>query len=169
MSDNDKDSEGLISIPFGRPEACDRRRFISGASAALAALALSSRPAAAQDIQKVIEAQHGQSASDPGPENKLLREASPNSLLPPPTDHGEVESFWNSFSVQHRRVQPGGWSRQVTVEDFPISKDIPGVNMRLTSGGILELHWHNAAERALMLTGTARITALDNEGEGFVN
>src|SRR5258708_11164225 len=168
MSDNDKASEVLIPIPLDRAAACDRRRFISGASAALAALALSSRPAAAQDIQKVTEAQHGQSASDPGPENELLREASPNSLLPPPTDRGEVPSFWNSFSVQHRRVQPGGWSRQVTVADFPVSKDIAGVNMRLTAGGIRELHWHNAGEWALMLTGTARITALDNEGKSFV-
>lgn len=38
--------------------------------------------------------------------------------------------------MAHRRVQEGGWSRQVTVEDFPISKDIAGVNMRLTAGGI---------------------------------
>jgi oxalate decarboxylase/phosphoglucose isomerase-like protein (cupin superfamily) len=35
--------------------------------------------------------------------------------------------------------------------------------MRLTAGGIRELHWHNAAEWALMLTGKARITAIDNE------
>lgn len=116
-------------------EAFHRRKFIAGASAALTGIALGSRPVAGQDIQKVTDAQHGESATDPGPENKLLREASPNSFLPPPTDHGEVETFWNSFSVQHRRVQPGGWSRQVTVEDFPISKDIAGVNMRLTAGG----------------------------------
>jgi oxalate decarboxylase len=145
MRDNDKVSEDLIPIPLDRREACDRRRFIAGASAAFAAVALSSRQAAAQDIQKVTAAEHGQSAGDPGPENELLREASPNSLLPPPTDHGEVESFWNSFSVQHRRIQPGGWTRQVTVEDFPISKDIAGVNMRLTAGGIRELHWQDAA------------------------
>src|SRR5580704_7932640 len=130
MSDSDKVSKVLIPNPLDRPEVFGRRRFIAGASAALAAVALSSRQAAAQDIQKVTEAQHGQSASDPGPENELLREASPNSLLPPPTDHGEVPSFWNSFSVQHRRVQPGGWSRQVTLEDFPISRAIAGVNMR---------------------------------------
>jgi len=168
MNNHDKASEDLVSIPLDRREACDRRRFIAGASAALVAVAFSSRQTAAQDIQKVVEAQYGQSASDPGPENKIVREASPNSLLPPPTDHGEVESFWNSFSVQHRHVQPGGWSRQVTVEDFPISKDIAGVNMRLTAGGIRELHWHNAAEWALMLTGTARITAIDNDGKSFV-
>ncbi|HEX3445901.1 MAG TPA: cupin domain-containing protein [Chthoniobacterales bacterium] len=165
---NEKVNEGSEVIRPDLERACDRRRFITGTSAALAAIALSSRQATAQDVQKVTDAQHGESASDPGPENNLLREASPNSLLPPPTDRGEVPSFWNSFSEQHRRVQPGGWSRQVTVADFPVSKDIAGVNMRLTAGGIRELHWHDAAEWAVMLTGAARITALDNDGKSFV-
>lgn len=40
--------------------------------------------------------------------------------------------------------------------------------MRLTAGGIRELHWHVAAEWALMLTGKARITAIDNDGKSFV-
>jgi oxalate decarboxylase len=40
--------------------------------------------------------------------------------------------------------------------------------MRLTAGGIRELHWHNAAEWALMLSGNARITAIDNEGKSAV-
>src|SRR5438552_1182538 len=53
MSDKGKVSEVLIPIPVGRPEACDRRRFIAGASAVLAAVALSSRQAAAQDVQEV--------------------------------------------------------------------------------------------------------------------
>jgi oxalate decarboxylase len=165
---NEKVNERSAVIPPGFGKTYDRRRFISGTSAALAAIALTSRQAAAQDVEKITDAQHGESASDPGPENKLLGEASPNSLLPPPTDHGEVPSFWNSFSVQHRRVQPGGWSRQVTVADFPVSKDIAGVNMRLTAGGIRELHWHDAGEWAIMLTGAARITALDNRGKSFV-
>ena len=55
MRDNDKASEVLIPIPPDRRVACDRRRFIAGASAALAAVALSSRQAASQDIQKVTE------------------------------------------------------------------------------------------------------------------
>ena len=49
----------------------------------------------------------------------------------------------------------------MTVADFPISKDIAGVNMRLTAGGVRELHWHDAAEWAIMLSGSARITAID--------
>ena len=108
------------------------------------------------------------SITDPGPENELLKQANPFTFVPPATDHGEVRTFWGSFSTAHRRIQEGGWSRQVTVDDFPISKDIAGVNMRLTAGSIRELHWHDAAEWAIMLTGSARITAIDNDGRSFV-
>ena len=40
--------------------------------------------------------------------------------------------------------------------------------MRLISGGIRELHWHVASEWALMLYGSARITAVDQQGRAFV-
>ncbi len=147
-----------------------RREFLSKGSAVLLTGALVARAHAqgAQDIERVSKAQHDQSASDVGPENQALKDANPNTFVPPPTDHGEVQTFWSSFSTAHHRIQEGGWSRQVTVEDFPISKDIAGVNMRLTAGGIRELHWHNAAEWALMLSGNARITAIDNDGRSFV-
>ena len=69
----------------------------------------------------------------------------------------------------HRRIQDGGWSRQVTVHELPISKDIAGVNMRLTAGGIRELHWHEADEWAIMLYGNARLTALNVDGSPYVN
>jgi oxalate decarboxylase/phosphoglucose isomerase-like protein (cupin superfamily) len=39
-----------------------------------------------------------------------------------------------------------------------ISKSIAGVDMRLTAGGIRELHWHTAASGRFMLYGNARIT-----------
>ena len=68
----------------------------------------------------------------------------------------------------HRRVQDGGWARQLNVHDFPISTEIAGVNMSLTAGGIRELHWHAAAEWAIMLTGRCRLTAIDNEGRSYV-
>jgi oxalate decarboxylase len=123
---------------------------------------------APQEVQKIDQAQHDKSATDVGPENQALKDSNPNTFTPPATDHGEVQTFWSSFSSAHRRIQQGGWSRQVTVEDFPISKDIAAVNMRLTAGGIRELHWHNAAEWALMLSGNARITAIDNDGKSAV-
>lgn len=122
----------------------------------------------AHDIKSVTAAQQNRSAFDEGPENIPLRDANPNTFTPPPTDHGEVQSFWSSFSLAHRRIEQGGWSREVTAKDFPISKEIAGVNMRLTAGGVRELHWHAAAEWALMLSGNARITAIDNDGKSFV-
>jgi oxalate decarboxylase len=41
--------------------------------------------------------------------------------------------------------------------------------MRLTAGGIRELHWHKANEWALMLTGNCRLTALNFDGSPYVN
>lgn len=151
----------------------NRRTFL-GAGSILAGAALASNAEAQQnekpsDIAKTLKAENDASASDPGPENTRIRDANPFTFQPPPTDHGEVPTFWNTFSTAHRRIQEGGWSRQVTVQDFPLSKDIAGVNMRLTAGGCRELHWHNAAEWAIMLTGNARITAIDNDGKSFVN
>jgi oxalate decarboxylase len=40
--------------------------------------------------------------------------------------------------------------------------------MRLTAGGVRELHWHTADEWAIVLYGTARITAIDRDGKSFV-
>jgi oxalate decarboxylase len=145
-----------------------RRDFLTAAPAALVTALLASNPVASQDLLKPAAAQKDKSVTDPGPENTQIRDANPNTFLPPVTDHGEAQTFGSSFSAAHRRIQEGSWSRQVTVEDFPISKDIAGVKMRLAAGGIRESHWHNAAEWALTLTGAARLTAIDAEGRSFV-
>ena len=68
------------------------------------------------------------------------------------------------FSASHMRLERGGWTRQVTERELGISKEIAGVDMRLNTGGVRELHWHKAAEWAYMLNGRARITAVDEEG-----
>jgi oxalate decarboxylase len=67
------------------------------------------------------------------------------------------------------RLETGGWTRQVTVRELPVSKTIAGVNMRLNAGGVRELHWHKAAEWAYMLNGSARVTAIDAEGRSFID
>ncbi len=143
-----------------------RRAFIGAGTATLAALA--TLRASGQSLQEMIDARKGDSASNPGPTNDALDKVNPNKFVSPPTDHGEPEQIWASFSEARRRIQPGGWTRQVTVQDFPISKDIAGVNMRLTAGGIRELHWHNAGEWGLVLSGKLRLTCIDNDGRAFV-
>ena len=66
------------------------------------------------------------------------------------------------------KMRQGGWSREVTQRELPIAKTIAGANMRLTPGGVRELHWHKEAEWSFMLAGNARITAVDNNGHNFV-
>jgi oxalate decarboxylase len=128
MKHRTESEETSSSGSNGIGEELGRRKFITAASAVLAGLTLSAGQAAAQNIPEIIDAEKGASANDPGQENQLMREASPSRFLPPPTDRGDVEQFWNSFSIQHRRIQPGGWTRQVNVKSFPISTDIAGVS-----------------------------------------
>lgn len=141
-----------------------RRNF-----AAAAATGLLTARAAAQSPPTVRAGEHDESATDPGPENTRLKALNIDNFMPPPSDHGSVPTFWSSFSAAHRRVEEGGWSRQVNRTDFPISTDIAGVNMRLIAGGVRELHWHAADEWALMLDGNCRLTAIDFDGSTYVN
>src|ERR1700721_4314011 len=90
------------------------------------------------------------SATDPGPQNPAIRDQFPSAFSPPATDVGSMPQIWASFNNAPRRIQNGGWARQVTQADFPISKTISGVNMRLSAGGGRELHWHQEAEGAAM-------------------
>src|SRR5207237_1547303 len=92
------------------------------------------------------------SRSDPGPTNAPLDGQNPNSMWPPATDSKSlVQTFKYPFSFANKRTYEGGWSREVTVRDLPVSKTMAGVNMRLTAGGVRELHWHTADEWASML------------------
>lgn len=106
--------------------------------------------------------------TDPGPKNPKLAEEFPSFQTPPATDVGDMPMFWSSFNNAPKRIQDGGWARQVTKADFAISEAVSGVNMRLGPGGIRELHWHRAAEWALMTNGRCRITVLDAKGRAYV-
>ncbi len=146
-------------------DGVSRRRLI-GAGAALSA-ALAASTAHAQSTKTTRAGKADGSAADPGPRNAILEGIDPSGADAPATDHGTVPQFWQSFSQSHRRVQEGGWARQVNVTDFPISKEIAAVNMKLNAGGVRELHWHEADEWSLMLTGSARLTAIDYEGRPY--
>jgi oxalate decarboxylase len=111
----------------------------------------------------------GCGATDPGPRNVLLDQQNPDMLVPPSTDSGTVPNLKYSFSMAHNRLEDGGWAREVTVRELPISTTIAGVNMRLKPGAIRELHWHKQSEWAYMLDGRARITAVDQEGRNFID
>jgi oxalate decarboxylase len=148
-----------------------RRGFLGAGSAALAAVAggLSVSSAIAQEGQQAGNARTGQSSTDPGPANNPLDAQNPDSAWPPATDSKSlVQTFKYPFSFANKRTYKGGWSREVTVRELAVSKTLAGVNMRLTAGGVRELHWHTADEWAIVLYGTARITAIDRDGKSFV-
>jgi oxalate decarboxylase len=102
-----------------------------------------------------------------GPTNPEREAQNPDTLAPPATDHGTLANLRWSFADSHNHISPGGWGRQTTTRELPVSTEIAGVNMRLKPGGVRELHWHKAAEWAYMLKGRARITAIDQEGRAF--
>jgi oxalate decarboxylase len=118
--------------------------------------------------QGAINATAPGNLKDPGPQNPTLGSQFPSAQLPPATDVGGMPMDWASFNNAPKRIQNGGWARQVTQADFQISETISGVNMRLTAGGIRELHWHQAAEWAVMTYGSCRVTVLDAEGRPYI-
>ena len=138
-------------------------------SLALATAALSGLTANGQERPSTQKAEHDHSSSDPGQENKALLDLNPNSNTPPPTDHGDVVPLWYSFDLVKKRVEEGGWTHEVTQRELPSSRDIAGVNMRLTAGSYREMHWHTADEWAYVLYGNARVTVMNPDGTMFVD
>jgi oxalate decarboxylase len=135
---------------------------------ALATAAFVGLTANAQEKAGTQKAEHDHSSSDPGPENKVLLPENPNSNNPPPTDHGDLVPIWYSFDLVKKRVEEGGWTHEVTQRVLPSSKDIAGVQMRLTAGSYRELHWHTADEWAYVLSGNARVTVMNPDGTMFI-
>ncbi len=110
----------------------------------------------------------GTGATDPGPRDILRDIENPDMLVPPATDAGLLPNMKFSFSDANMILKDGGWSREVTVRELPVATTLAGVKMRLTPGGVSEAHWHQQAEWSIMLLGSARITAVDQEGRNFI-
>ena len=155
-------------------DSVSRRHWLAATAAAGVATAAASARAASfgnpdDPPQGVVNTKDNPaSATDPGPQYPTLAGQFPNAFSPPATNVGSMPMFWASFNNAPRRVQDGGWARQVTQADFAISESISGVNMRLTRGGIREMHWHLAAEWAYVTHGACRITTMDDSGRANV-
>jgi oxalate decarboxylase len=143
-----------------------RREFIAGAAAAAATVGAGASLAAAQDP---VPMRADEGAPILGPRNVAIERQNPDLLAPPSTDAGTIANLKFSFDAAHNRLTRGGWAREVTTRELPIATEIAAVNMRLDPGAIRELHWHKAAEWAIMLAGRARITAIDPQGRNFVD
>ncbi|WP_022720106.1 cupin domain-containing protein [Rhodopseudomonas sp. B29] len=141
-------------------------QFIDRRTLLTAAAALGVTTAAAQTNDAPIKGDKGGTIL--GPRNAPREAENPDILRPPETDHGSMPNLRFSFADAHVKMREGGWSREVTERELPVSKTMAGVNMRLKAGGVRELHWHKPAEWAFMIAGRARITAVDNDGHNFI-
>jgi oxalate decarboxylase len=147
------------------------RRAILAAGAAGGMLAAAAAADAAggfgnpdQPPEGAVNVTNPKALTDPGPQDPGLANNERAFLDPPATDVNGMPQFWASFNLAPKRIQDGGWARQITQDDFRISTEIAGVNMRLGPGGVRELHWHQQAEWAIMTYGTCRVTILDQGG-----
>lgn len=134
----------------------------------LAAAAVFGATAAASAQQRNEPVIGNKGATIIGPRNPEREGQDPNILRPPSTDHGSMPNLRFAFADAHMKMREGGWSREVTQRELAVSTTMAGVNMRLTPGGVREMHWHKQAEWSFMLAGKARITAVDNDGHNFI-
>src|SRR5260370_379584 len=72
------------------------------------------------------------------------------------------------FSLENSNSQwkgAGGTAKEVNTSNFPLSRSIAGVSMRLQPGSLRELHWHAvAAEWAYVIEGHVMTTVVSPDG-----
>ena len=145
-----------------------RRNILTAAAAGMALSGATARAATFgnpdEPAEGAVNVTNPKALSDPGPQDQGLAGNEPAFLDPPATDVNGMPQYWASFNLAPKRIQNGGWARQITQDDFKISTTIAGVNMRLGPGGVRELHWHQQAEWAVMTYGNCRVTILDTMG-----
>jgi oxalate decarboxylase len=87
-----------------------------------------------------------------------------------PKDVADMPDFRFSLDGNTPKVTSGGWAKEATVHQFPISKGIAGVHMFLAPGASRELHWHAiAAEWAFVMDGRCQTVVLDPAGASEIN
>lgn len=109
--------------------------------------------------------------TDPGPQGLQYERINPDLFAPPGTDTNDGPNIHWPMALSHNRIQPAeaGYARQQNVDQLPIATAMAGVDMRLGPNAYRELHWHRANEWALVLNGSVRIQAINNDGATFVD
>lgn len=92
-------------------------------------------------------------------------------FAPPGTDKGQtINAQWPMGLSRNRFGKDGsGWARQENTVVMPDATRMAGVDMRLEAGAYRELHWHVASEWSLVLNGSCRIQAVNEDGQTFVD
>lgn len=111
-------------------------------------------------------------ATDPGPSSPEYERLNPDLFARPGTDMGNVPNSVWPMGLSSNRAGTGknsGWARQQNINELPVATAMAGVDMRLTPNAIRELHWHSSAEWSYILNGSVRVSAVNQNGETFVD
>jgi oxalate decarboxylase len=140
-----------------------RRGFLGSATLGAGGLFTLASGAAAEPFQsKSGDGGFGRQSSGLPPGNKLAYHD--------PKDIADMPDFRFSLDGTSPKVTSGGWAKEATVHQFPISRGIAGVHMFLEPGASRELHWHaNAAEWAYVIDGRCQTVVLDPSGASEIN
>jgi oxalate decarboxylase len=140
----------------------DRRSFVE-----IAAWGGAFFPAAASAAQAAFVAKPG----DGGFAREATRLAPGDALaVHDPRDVAAMPDFRFALDAERPRVASGGWAKEVSMRQFPISTRIAGVHAFLDAGASRELHWHaSAAEWAIVLDGRCQTVVIDPSGASEIN
>ena len=87
-----------------------------------------------------------------------------------PKDIEAMPDFKYALDGGAPKITSGGWAKESTVHQLPVSKGIAGVHMFLNPGASRELHWHAiAAEWAYVIDGRCQTVVLDPSGASEIN
>jgi oxalate decarboxylase len=140
----------------------NRRGFLGAAAIGATGLAALSTTAGAAEPFKPGDGGYGRNAVELPPGETVAYHD--------PKDVGEMPEFRYSLDGSKPKVTSGGWAKEATVHQFPISKGIAGVHMFLDPGASRELHWHAiAAEWAFVISGQCQTVVLDPSGQSEIN
>ncbi|KAI9758917.1 MAG: hypothetical protein M4579_002728 [Chaenotheca gracillima] len=108
-----------------------------------------------------------QGGDDPGPRNYNYDKINSDIFAPPATDSGSVPGAKWPMGLSHNRLglNGAGWARNQNLDQLPAATAMAGVDMRLSPGAYRELHWHIANEWSLILNGSVRIQASNENGQ----
>lgn len=111
-------------------------------------------------------------ATEPGPRTSAYDRLNSDLLARPGTDTGDLPNAKWPMGLSSNRAGTGensGWARQQNTDELPVAKAMAGVDMRLAPNAYRELHWHSANEWSYIMNGSARVSAVNEEGETYVD
>jgi oxalate decarboxylase len=139
----------------------DRRSFLSAATAGAGGLFAAST-GFASEAAKPGDGGFGRDAVRLPPGDDVVHRE--------PGEASGFPEFKYSLDGSTPKVTSGGWAKEATVRQFPVSRGIAGVHMYLDPGASRELHWHAiAAEWAFVIDGRCQTMVIDPTGQTEVN